>query len=577
MKIFSLRQLRTGAGLGVCVTALLSVCVTSVAAQSVPGSVDPGRLQRDLEKPSSADPISPSPQSAASQPPASLTPQGAEKLTFVLDELLVEGVTVYESAVLTALAKARIGQTISVAELFDIASKMTAMYRNDGYMLSQVIVPPQKIDGGSVTLRAVEGYIDAVKVEGLSDERARAVRGYVDKIVGQRPLRSSSLERYLLLANDLPGMAVRSFIEPAQQNTGAATLTLKAKHKPLDVFSRISNRGTDFVGPYQYEIGGSYNGLMSAGQNLTARVLTTPLDHKELKYANLQFTEQVDNEGTSVVLSVRGLQSEPGASLSTLDHKSRSYGADVGVRFKPLRGREQNLFLAATASFNNAETDALGARLSEDKARTLRLGGEYQHSDRLGGASSVSVGVSRGFSIFGATPEGDVLQTRADAEPDATWFDARISRMQSLAPGVSVQIGIAGQYSLDALSSSREFGVGGLANASAFDSSEINGDHGISGRIELRYSTDLSAVDDAVPGGSGVQMYAFGDGGEVWQEDAGSTGQQKDRIASAGIGMRFNLGDHISGSVEGAQPLLQDVSSKGDRDPRVFFELVGRF
>jgi hemolysin activation/secretion protein len=148
-------------------------------------------------------------------------------------------------------------------------------------------------------------------------------------------------------------------------------------------------------------------------------------------------------------------------------------------------------------------------------------------------------------------------------------------------PGLSVLANVSGQYSLDALSSSREFGVGGLANASAFDSSEISGDHGLSGRLELRYATALPMLDDIVPEGklrqTSVQFYGFSDGGFVWQEDADVTGQQKDRIASAGLGARFNIGAHFSGSVEVAQPFAQPVSSKGSRDPRVFVQVVARF
>jgi len=140
---------------------------------------------------------------------------------------------------------------------------------------------------------------------------------------------------------------------------------------------------------------------------------------------------------------------------------------------------------------------------------------------------------------------------------------------------------VRGQYSLNPLSAAREFGVGGRAFGSAFDSSEIAGEHGVSGRVELRYSTALPMVDEIVPGGflrgTGIQVYAFGDGGEIWQDGSQLIGQEDGRIASAGLGARFNLGANISGSVEVAQPFIRDVESQGNRDPRVFFELLGRF
>ena len=75
----------------------------------------------------------------------------------------------------------------------------------------------------------------------------------------------------------------------------------------------------------------------------------------------------------------------------------------------------------------------------------------------------------------------------------------------------------------------------------------------------------------------GSQVYGFADGGSVWQAESSGTAQIDDNIATAGFGLRLNLGAHISANVEVAKPFLKDVESEGDRDPRMFFELVGRF
>jgi hemolysin activation/secretion protein len=77
---------------------------------------------------------------------------------------------------------------------------------------------------------------------------------------------------------------------------------------------------------------------------------------------------------------------------------------------------------------------------------------------------------------------------------------------------------------------------------------------------------------------SGLQLIAFGDGGFVWQKSGSADiGQQDARIASAGIGARFNAGSYVSGSIEAAMPFLKAVESQGNSDPRVFFRLSARF
>jgi hemolysin activation/secretion protein len=512
------------------------------------------------------------------------TPEGAAGLTFVLRSLTVEGATVYPQDILLETVSGKIGQSISVADLFEIAAAMTTRYRNDGYLLSSVIVPPQKIDSGAVTFRAVEGFVDRVVVEGVGSRQKSILHAYLDKLIGQRPLTRSKLERYLLLVDDLPGVQLASFLQPSPQNGGAALLTVKARVDQYNLWARADNRGSDYVGPYQAEVGGIWNGPAAIDQSLSARAIGTPLQVDELKYVGLSFSQEIDSEGTAIVISGSGMVSQPGKELIALDLESRSLGLDFLLRFKPIRSREMNMLVSIGGSVNESETTALGFPLSEDRSRSLSIGSEFQLADRFGGATSVTASVSKGLELLGATPSGDPLLSRSDAEQDAVWFDVTLSRLQNLAAlarGFSLQASITGQYSLDPLSASREFAVGGRSNASGFDSSEISGDHGVSGRLELRYSTALPVIEDVVPGGylrgTGVQIFAFGDGGAVWQVDGDITGQQNGKIASAGFGARFNLGPSLSGSVEVAKPFVKDVGSRGDRDPRVFFELTARF
>jgi hemolysin activation/secretion protein len=554
--------------------AIASVLLVSQGAyaQTVPSTVDPGSLQRGIQSSSGKQQIVPGPTAVPNAAPTVVAPEGAENLSFVLRSVSLDGGSVYDDAELQKLVSSSLGGSVSVAEVFKFAAAMTARYRNDGYILSRVIVPPQKIDDGMVVLKAVEGYVDSVKVEGLSVSKENAVLGYLGKLVGQRPLSKGLLERYLLLVDDLPGVSLQSFFEPSPDNSGAATITVKVAQKKSDVWSRADNRGSDLVGPYRVEVGGVYNSLAPIGMAVTGKMLTTPVQNEELRYVGFSVSREVDKEGSAVIIGVNGMTSEPGGSLKTLNVKSNSFGSNVGFRIKPLRSRVRNLTLDLSASATRSTTKALGFDLSKDDSRQVRAAGEFQFNDRFAGATSFSVGLNQGLPIFGATKKGDVLQSRANADPGAVWVDAGVSRVQMIGRGFLVSASVRGQYAVDPLSAAREFGVGGEGSGSAFDSSEYTGDHGVSGRMELRYSG--SVPNRGIE--AGYQGYIFGDGGAVWQEGS-QIGQTNDKIASAGVGLRFNVGEHFSGNVEVAQPFVREVSSRSDKMPRVFFGLVGRF
>lgn len=547
-------------------------------AQTSPSKVEPGQLEKSLSAPDKVGEPKLAPTPTQTEIPKSITPGGAEAITFVLKELSVEGSRVYKSGVLAGLAKEKLGNQVSVADIFRLADKMTARYRNDGYLLSTVVVPPQKIDNGKVVLKVVEGFVDKVVVEGLPKRHQAKIKRYLKKVVGKRPLKSSTLERYLLLVDDLPGIDVQSFMRPSSDNGGAATLTVKPKMKRVSGWLTADNRGREVVGPYQVTLGARVNAIAHLGQSLTGQVVTTPKEHEELKHVSMSLGQELGTEGTTVALSASAMLSEPGEELEALDLKSQSMGFDLMLRTKPFRSRQANLFFSITGSVRESVTEALDADLSEDRSRTVKLSADLQTLDGSG-ATSISFDANQGIDLLGATPDGSTLLSRGDAKAEATWFGLRLSRAQRLSRPVGLHLTVRGQYSLHALSASREFAVGGEANASAFDASEITGDHGVSGRLELRLTPALDGKKRKKwMRNSGLQVHAFGDGGYVWQASSSQAlGQQNARIASAGVGARFNAGPHLSGSVEAAMPFLKNIDSEGNRDPRVFFRLSARF
>src|SRR5262245_44067663 len=86
-------------------------------------------------------------------------PPGAEEMQFTLQNLVIEGSTVYPPATLEALYADRLGQRVSVQKIFEIAAAIETKYREDGYILTRAVVPAQRIEGGIVHIRVVEGYV----------------------------------------------------------------------------------------------------------------------------------------------------------------------------------------------------------------------------------------------------------------------------------------------------------------------------------------------------------------------------------------------------------------------------------
>ena len=418
-----------------------------------------------------------------------------------------------------------------------------------------------------VRLQVVQGYIDEVTFEGDIAEPSRLLRAYGDKIRDSRPLRIGVLERYLLLANDLPGLSARAVLKPSADQPGASDLTMVLEQDDADGVATFDNRGSRFVGPFQAVLGTGFNSLVGLHERTTLRVVgTTQIE--ELRLINVTHQEQVGNEGTKLDLSLSQAGLEPGFTLSPDDIESSSTSASIAL-FQPwIRTRGENLSSTVRFDYRNSLTDRLESRLSEDRLRVARLSTSYDFVDRYLGVSLLSAELSQGLNILGETPSGSSDLTRENGRSDFTKLNGNLLRLQRLLPRVSLLLEGSGQYSFSQLLASEEFGVGGAQFGRAYDPSEITGDHGVAGKIELRYSQPVE-VDFLAD----VQFYGFYDYGVVWQIRA-----RDDTVASAGAGLRLHFTDRVSGLVEWAKPLNHSVDALGrdGRDARIFFNLVAR-
>ena len=147
-----------------------------------------------------------------------------------------------------------LGRETTLATVYEIARRITAKYGADGYVLSRAIVPPQELNpkGVNVRIQVIEGWINKVEWPSKLARYRDFFSDYAAKITADRPVNIRTIERYLLLANDLPGLKFSTSLRPSTTESGASTLVVEVTEKPLDANARVDNRGTPSRGPYQF-------------------------------------------------------------------------------------------------------------------------------------------------------------------------------------------------------------------------------------------------------------------------------------------------------------------------------------
>ena len=547
------------------VLAVSLIASTANAQVVIPSSLEPGQIQRGLHElrvpePSVLQVTPPAPEQVA--------PPNAADIKFVLHGVRIDGATVYPAAELSAAFT--LGKEISVADVFRIANGLTARYRRDGYVLSQVLVPAQDVTDGQLKLLAVEGYVDGVQLRGAVAADDRLLTKYGNELKATRPLTSTALERYLLLINDLARVRGRGTLVPSAHTQGAADLVVDVSRDYTTVAVASNNRSSRSLGTRRVDLDfGSY-GLIGEWDHVGIHGGSS-LDDK-LAFVGLDYGSAFGAHGAQWDVSATGVRARPGkaANLDITDLETKSVATQFELRAPVWRSRAQNLYVRAALTSFDGQSEFSSADLSNDKIRALRLGVSYDLADGARGINTLDLEVSQGLDGLGARQEGTTTSplSRAGGRTDFTKATIYVARLQSLGQawgGSWSALGaISAQHAFDTLLAPELFAFGGDTFGRGYDASELAGDSGEAIKFELRYAGVLPEA-----GLSGYSIYGFYDAGRVRRLDPVNE-LASEHATAAGIGLRMT-GARWQGQVEYAIPLDHDVAAEGNRDARFFF------
>jgi hemolysin activation/secretion protein len=547
-------------------TLNLTVAANHVCAQVPPPGTQPGQIQRQFERPPepSAKP------GAITIPEASLkAPQNAASVKLLLKRLTIDGVTVYRPETLGPLYASLLDKEVTLADIYDAVARLTARYRNDGYILSQVFVPAQTVEDGAVRLQAVEGYVAHVRVEGGSAALKRRAARYGEKIRASRPLRMAALERYVLLLNDLAGITAHVVLSPSAL-PGASDLTVQVSARRALASLASDNRGGRAQGPGRALADVDLHSLTGVGSRTELRGVTT--FNPELAYVEAAHDQFVGAEGGKFEVAASYAHSTPKElSIVPLNLKTSSGAARASYTHPAIRSRSHNLYVRGVLSAFDGTTTVFGVKDTIDRVRSAALGVTYDSADRFGGVSVIDAAFTQGLKGLGASRGGDQLLSRATGRADFRKATLYAQRAQSLSGGLLLLLGVEAQYAFTDLLASEMFSVGGELFGRGYDPSAMLNDHGAAVKADLRYNRTWGSRTPVT-----VVPYVFGDLGKVWQRTPVPGIRSWESAASAGGGVRVDLGSRVSGYVEIARPFNRIVGQESSRDPRLYAGLTVR-
>lgn len=483
-------------------------------AQQTPFIIDRSRADR-LPTP----PPSPPPAVAAPAPEnANLSVQ-----PFTLTGVRIEGTSLAPD-LLGAAAKGFIDRNVATtADLTAIAQAVSDAYGKSGDIaLYTVNIPAQDFAGGMIVLRITEGHIEHVELRGDTGGDVGRVMAMAGKLTKERPLRRSTLQRYLSLIRDLPGLTIDAQMLRGQA-AGAVRLVLTLTQKRHALALNLTTGGNTLLGRTQIQADFSLYNLFVQGEE-TKFSFGTSTVFSRYQYYGVSHSEALDDEGTRASLAYGYLRTDVGA----LGLSGQAQTLQLAVSHPLIRGFEENLNLNVSLDGLDASNALLGTLISNEHVRALRGGAGYSLVDERS-ALTLSASLAQGLdfadarSLFGS--------------PDFQKLVVQGGYNRLLGEDWVVRFKATGQLSGGALPISELFALGGPDYGRAFLSASALGDQALAGSLEVGY------LPKGLPNIlNGLEIFAFGDQGWTWLRRRAPLAATRVDLASAGGGIRLTLG-----------------------------------
>jgi hemolysin activation/secretion protein len=508
----------------------------ALAQQQVPQA--PQVTPRDLRP---ETPVQP-PVALPPQPLRSAPPPNADNLFLRLGDVRVQdGFGGFAERTERLIAPLR-GQRVSVADLYALGDAIEALYREAGYPLVRVVIPPQSvIDDAALRITVLDGFIERLNLDAVSARARKAVARTLAPLVGRRHLRDEELERALTLAGRGPGLGLRSALG-AGQEPGGTVLVLQGALAPLAASIASDNRQTDAIGPWQFTAQVRANQLLGLGEQAYVYVSGGyPLGTA----FHFGAPRRVAGGGIIVPLLANGLSINPEFTIS--DTQPRSPVAELASRsqlkrwslrliYPAIVTRAQELTLTGVVEASR-QSDALPFfqfMQDLDLLRVARFSADWSGAVAAGQARA-GVTLSQGTGRFGGRDGAEIASSgipmsRLGATAAFTKLEASLSYDAPLEWGLQGHSVLRGQKALRGVMPSAEiFSLDGEDALSALTAGGLSDDGGWVLRQEV-------ARPCVLPGAAAVSPYAY------WAVARPSTrlpgGTAQSHATSWGLGLR---------------------------------------
>ena len=468
-----------------------AVLLGSAASQAAPTPPDSGQIMREIQKqPVPSAPVTVNPLRINEESTPKKT--SADDVHIAVKMIRLTGHKSFTTDELASLVANLAGGEHTLTELNAGVERITAFYRERGFVVARAYLPEQDIKNGVVVIDVIEGLVGQKRVTNesrLTDER---INSYLDRINTGDVLQAKSIDRVLLLLNDLPGVgSARATLQPGS-TVGSSDLLIQLDPSAAYVGNvELDNNGSRSTGMNRLGVSLAVNSPLKIGDQINLNALSSD---QKMNYGKVAYQLPLGSNGMRVRAAYSESQYSVGEEFSSLLNHGKASSSSLNVTYPFVSSQVTNL----TANFtledkkledlsDNPNPSVAQPFYSNKVVRTINFGLTGNHQDAMGGGGITSFDVSLGIGTLNmdAATASNFLALNNGSFTKVAY---NLSRLQSLTERNTLSLMVSGQQTNTNLNSSEQFSLGGANGVRAYPQGEGTGDAGWMMNLELRHS-----------------------------------------------------------------------------------------
>lgn len=400
-----------------------------------------------------------------------------EETKFLAKKIILTGCESFPAESFSSILSKLENKEISLGDLVSAAKEVEGEYLKRG-IIAAVIIPPQEIKDGSVTLQAIEarmGKLEIPKHKYYNRERL----AYYWKTPRAEILRYNKISKSLQLMNKNPDREVKAALH-AGKKPGSTDAILTAKTRfPVHGTASISNEGSSETGKTISSFGLRHNNFLGRDDTFLGSYTSS----RDYGGSGFYHSMPINFSGASVFYGYGRGMSIPTKDIASSGIKSKTRNVTFSLNQDIYKDGENSgdVFIGFDAKDKVIHYDE--GVYSKDSLRIIKSGANFQQRG-LNGVTYISPEISQGVDAFGASPRNNPVASRG-AKSNFTKFNLEAQHKRTLPFNLQASLKAEGQFSSTKLTPQEQFSLGGIDSVRGYPLGDYYADAGVASSAEL--------------------------------------------------------------------------------------------